>query len=509
MGTQNSQVFTFVIFLVWASLTSLISSSLPSEFSIVGRPGESIAEERVAELFKKWTEKHGKVYKHGQEAEKKFQNFRDNLRYVMEKNGERGASGGHLVGLNKFADMSNEEFREVYVSKVKKPTSKRMAIERRRQGKAAAAKAVAACDGPTSLDWRKYGIVTGVKDQGDCGSCWAFSSTGAIEGINALATGDLISLSEQELVDCDSTNDGCEGGYMDYAFEWVMSNGGIDTETDYPYTGEDGTCNTTKEETKAVSIDGYEDVAEEESALFCAVLNQPISVGIDGGAIDFQLYTGGIYDGDCSDDPDDIDHAVLVVGYGAESGEEYWIIKNSWGTDWGMEGYAYIKRNTSKDYGVCAINAMASYPTKESSAPSPYPSPAVPPPPPPPPPPPSPPPPPPPPSPSPTQCGDFSYCAATETCCCIFKFFDYCLIYGCCDYTDAVCCTGTDYCCPHDYPICDIEEGLCLQNDGDFLGVAAKKRKMAKHKYPWTKPEDSAKNHQPLEWKRNRFAAMR
>ncbi|GFZ06145.1 granulin repeat cysteine protease family protein [Actinidia rufa] len=416
MGAQNSQLFALVIFLVWASLTSLISSSLPSEFSIVGRPGESIAEERVVELFKKWTEKHGKVYKHGQEAEKKFRNFRDNLRYVMEKNGERGAIGGHLVGLNKFADMSNEEFREVYVSKVKKPTSKRMAIERRRQGKAAAAKAVAACDGPTSLDWRKYGIVTGVKDQGDC------------------------------------------GGYMDYAFEWVMSNGGIDTETDYPYTGEDGTCNTTKEETKAVSIDGYEDVAEEESALFCAVLKQPISVGIDGGAIDFQLYTGGIYDGDCSDDPDDIDHAVLVV---------------------------------------------------ESSAPSPYPSPAVPPPPPPPPPPPSPPPPPPPPSPSPTQCGDFSYCAATETCCCIFEFFDYCLIYGCCDYTDAVCCTGTEYCCPHDYPICDIEEGLCLQNDGDFLGVAAKKRKMAKHKYPWTKPEDSAKNHQPLEWKRNRFAAVR
>ncbi|GFS46269.1 cysteine proteinases superfamily protein [Actinidia rufa] len=165
MGAQKSQLFPLVIFLVWASLTSLISSSLPSEFSIVGRPGESVAEERVVELFKKWKEKHGKVYKHGQEAEKKFQNFRNNFRYVMEKNSERGARGGHLVGLTKFADMSNEEFREVYLSKVKKPTSKRMAIERRRQGKAAS---VAACEGPTSLDWRKYGIVTGVKDQGDC-----------------------------------------------------------------------------------------------------------------------------------------------------------------------------------------------------------------------------------------------------------------------------------------------------------------------------------------------------
>ncbi|XAR59252.1 Zingipain [Bertholletia excelsa] len=328
-----------------------------------------------------------------------------------------------------------------------------------------------------------------------------------MEGINALVTGDLISLSEQELVDCDTTNDGCEGGYMDYAFEWVISNGGITTESNYPYTGVDGTCNSAKEENKAVSIDGYEDVAEEESALFCAVLKQPISVGIDGSALDFQLYTGGIYDGDCSDDPNDIDHAILIVGYGAEGDEEYWIIKNSWGTDWGIEGYAYIKRNTSKEYGVCAINAMASYPTKESSAPSPYPSPAVPPPPPSTPPPP--PPPPSPPSPSPSECGDFSYCPATETCCCIYEIFDFCLIYGCCEYTDAVCCTGTEYCCPHDYPICDIEQGLCLKNAGDFLGVAAKKRKMAKHKFPWTKYEETEQYRpEPLVWKRNPLAAM-
>ncbi|XP_010247627.1 PREDICTED: KDEL-tailed cysteine endopeptidase CEP2-like [Nelumbo nucifera] len=97
---------------------------------------------------------------------------------------------------------------------------------------------------------------------------------------------------EQELVDCDKTNYGCEGGYMDYAFEWIINNGRIDTESDYPYTGVDGTCNTTKEERKIVTIDGYEDVAEEESALLCAVVNQPVSVGIDGSALDFQLYTG-------------------------------------------------------------------------------------------------------------------------------------------------------------------------------------------------------------------------
>lgn len=131
-------------------------------------------------------------------------------------------------------------------------------------------------------------------------------------------------------------------------------------------------------------------------------------------------------------------------------------MKNSWGTGWGIEGYIYIRRNTNLTYGVCAINAMASYPTKQSSSPSPYPSPYGPPPP------PSPPQPP-PPSPSPSECGDFSYCPNDETCCCLFDFYDICLIYGCCAYENGVCCTGTDYCCPSDYPICDIEEGLCLK----------------------------------------------
>lgn len=133
-------------------------------------------------------------------------------------------------------------------------------------------------------------------------------------------------------------------------------------------------------------------------------------------------------------------------------------MKNSWGTSWGIKGYIYIKRNTNLTYGVCAINAMASYPTKQSTSPSPFPSPAVPtPPPPPPPPPPT------PPSPTPVECGDMSYCSSEETCCCIFELGEYCLLYGCCGYQNAVCCTGTPYCCPHDYPICDVPDGLCLK----------------------------------------------
>lgn len=498
--------------LIFASLLCFCSTStLPDEYSILRQDHEGfLSEERVVEIFEQWKKNHRKVYKHAKEAKMRFEIFKENLKYVMEKNAKRKSSrSAQKVGLNKFADLSNEEFRKTYLSKVKKPVEKKSTEKELRGGK------VQTCSGPTSFDWRNYGVVTGIKDQGLCGSCWAFSTTGAIEGINALETGNLIPLSEQELVDCDTTDDGCDGGYMDYAFEWIINNGGIDTEYDYPYTsvdGVDGTCNVTKEETmKAVSIDGYTDVEESDSALFCAVLQQPISAGMDGGAYDFQLYTSGIYDGSCSSNPNDIDHAVLIIGYGSEDGEDYWICKNSWGTSWGIEGYFYIKRDTSSTYGTCAINAMASYPTIESSSPSPYPSPSVPPPPPPPPSSPPPPPPtPPPPSPSPSECGDYSYCPSDETCCCITEFFDYCLIYGCCPYENGVCCTGTEYCCPSDYPICDVEEGYCLKNAGDYLGVAAKKRKMANHKFPWTKFEQtdkSTKTYEPLLWKRNPFAA--
>lgn len=163
MGTPKLQLS--LLFFIWVSSTCL-SSTLPADFSIVNRPaaGESISEERVAQLFQQWKEKYGKVYKHALEAEKRFRNFRNNLKYVMEKNRNRNRDRSEFsVGLNKFADLSNEEFREIYTSKVRKPSNKTMTVERR--GK----KGVVACEGPSSLDWRKYGVVTAMKDQGSCG----------------------------------------------------------------------------------------------------------------------------------------------------------------------------------------------------------------------------------------------------------------------------------------------------------------------------------------------------
>ncbi|KAJ8549475.1 hypothetical protein K7X08_033182 [Anisodus acutangulus] len=182
----------------------------------------------------------------------------------------------------------------------------------------------------------------------------------------------------------------------------------------------------------------------------------------------------GIYDGECSSDPDDLSHAVLIVGYGSDGHDDYWIIKNSWGTYWGMEGYGYIRRNTDLPYGICAINSLASYPTKESfSAPSPYPSPSVPPPP---------SPSPPPPSPKPSECGDFYYCPEDQTCC--------------------------YYCCPTDYPVCDVYDGLCLKDYRDKIGVEARKRRMAKYKLPWrTNTAATEEMDQTLKRKRNHVAA--
>ncbi|KAL2467331.1 Xylem cysteine proteinase 1 [Abeliophyllum distichum] len=280
IGKLKLQPFSYHISL--SPLASCLSSSIPSEFSILTQLDELIPEERVAELFQQWKEKHSKVYKSAQEAEKRLENFGFNLKYVFLYN---SASAGHALGLNQFADTSNEEFRQVYTPlKREKPFNRRM---KNRMRDVQRKNGAISCEIPASLDWRKSGIVTGVKDQSQCGNRWAFSSTGTIEGINALATGDLISLSGQELIDCDSTNYGWEGGTMDYAFEWVIENGGIDTESDYPYTGIYGNCSANKEKSKVVSIDGCT-----ERALLCAVVKQPVSVGMVGSSLDFQFYTG-------------------------------------------------------------------------------------------------------------------------------------------------------------------------------------------------------------------------
>ncbi|KAI5447771.1 hypothetical protein KIW84_015281 [Lathyrus oleraceus] len=190
--------------------------------------------------------------------------------------------------------------------------------------------------------------------------CWAFSSVAAIEGIVAIKTGKLISLSNQELLDCEPYGS-CDGGNAHKALSWVEGNKGLATQDDYRYTEKKGDCRSSKIRNSATSrIKSHHLVKSSEKAMLCAVAKQPLKVSIHAETREIQHYFGGVFRGqDCPFNSTDTNHGLVIVGYDSEGSNEYWIVKNSWGTDWGKKGYIFIKRNTGKKHGVCAINAWA------------------------------------------------------------------------------------------------------------------------------------------------------
>ncbi|PWA36714.1 xylem bark cysteine peptidase 3 [Artemisia annua] len=400
-----------------------------------------------SDLFNQWCLKHNKSYSSHEELIRRQNIFLENYEYIMQHNSNLNAS--YSLSLNAFADLTHDEFKVARIRGLSVVNGNGYGDVIRLNGWSSGFRGVK--DVPKALDWREKGAVTNVKDQGSCGACWAFSATGAMEGINQIVTGDLISLSEQELVDCDkSFNSGCDGGLMDYAYEFVIKNNGIDSEEDYPYTGKQTSCNKNKKKRNVVTIDGYTDIPENnEDQLLQAVAVQPVSVGICGSERAFQLYSKGIFTGPCSTA---LDHAVLIVGYDSKDGVDYWIIKNSWGTSWGMDGYMYMARNTGDSNGICGINMLASYPIKTSPNPKPTPT------------------------PQPVKCNLFSWCSEGETCCCATKVLGICFKWKCCELNASICCKDHRHCCPSDYPICDSERTLCLkQTANGTLAIQPKK----------------------------------
>lgn len=299
-------------------------------------------------LFENFINKYKKIYNSDYEKEKRFEIFQTNLKKIKELNANE--QGTATYGITKFSDLQEKEFRKYLGFRPDLAQSDSIPPPAE----------IPSVSIPKSFDWRHYNIVTEVKNQQQCGSCWAFSTTGNIEGQWALKKKKLISLSEQELVDCDKVDKGCDGGLPSNAYKEIIRLGGLETEKEYPYEAEDEKCEFKKSDVRAY-INSSVSISQNETEMaIWLVKHGPISIGINANAM--QFYYGGIshpWKFLCS--PDNLDHGVLIVGYGVHTYPlfnttlPFWIIKNSWGADWGEQGYYRVYRGD----GTCGLNKMA------------------------------------------------------------------------------------------------------------------------------------------------------
>nr|KYP43312.1 Fruit bromelain [Cajanus cajan] len=310
----------------------------------------TLSESSVAKTHEQWMSKHQRSYTDEAEKQKRFKIFMENLEYVEKFNNAENTS--YKMGLNQFSDLTEQEFIASHtgfkISSLPVSDSSLNTIPLNLTGI------------PSNFDWRDKGVVTNVKNQGECACCWAFSTVGAIEGLVGIKTNKLISLSEQQLLDCDRTNNGCQGGFMVRAFKYIVDNGGIATENNYPYQGFQGTCQSGGKQL-AVKISGFVNVpTNSEEYLLQAVVQQPVSVAVSINN-NFRSYREGVFAGPCGTV---LNHAVTLIGYGTNNdGTKYWLIKNSWGETWGEKGYMRLQRESGEVGGVCGIAKVASYPT--------------------------------------------------------------------------------------------------------------------------------------------------
>lgn len=315
----------------------------------------------VHEEWKTFKASHRKSYNDDTEEKFRMKIFMENKHSIAKHNQlyEQGKTT-YKLAVNRYADLLPHEFD---VRNGFNRTLKRSSFGSGRSEEAVTFISPANVQFPETVDWRKKGAVTPVKDQGHCGSCWSFSATGALEAQHFRKTGVLVSLSEQNLVDCSGVygNNGCQGGMMDFAFKYIRDNGGIDTEKTYPYEARDDMCRFDVDHIGATDT-GFVDIEQgnEQKLKEALATVGPISVAIDASHQSFQFYSEGVYyEPQC--DSQNLDHGVLAVGYGTDeaTGEDYWLVKNSWGTSWGNKGYVKMARNKDNH---CGIATVASYP---------------------------------------------------------------------------------------------------------------------------------------------------
>ena len=325
--------------------------------------GQYLSDHEVHTLFAEWKDGFGKRYASQEHEERALRNFRREVRSVIDTNNDPKRTW--KAGLNQFSDLSFEEFRRLHLGGGAQNCSATHGTPTDLLAVSAAPRLHIV---PGAIDWRTFGAVSPVKDQGQCGSCWTFSSTGAMESHTFLATGEMPLLSEQQLVDCAQAfdNHGCNGGLPSHAFEYVRFNGGIESEDSYPYTAENGACSFDAGAAAAKVVGQFNVTFQDEDQLVRAIgLFGPVSIAYQV-ASDFKRYSSGVYQSDvCGSGPEDVNHAVLAVGYGTTTdGTPYYIVKNSWGTTFGEDGFFRIIRGEN----ACGLADCASFPLMAADA---------------------------------------------------------------------------------------------------------------------------------------------
>lgn len=321
---------------------------------LLGFQVQGNASSSLSKVWEEWKVKHSKSYDNQAEVAVRRAVWERNMRLVVRHNLEASA-GKHsfTLELNHLADMTAEEVNEK-MNKLK--------VEERVPVRNGTFEDKLDFETPPSVDWRKDGLVSPVQNQGLCGSCWAFSSLGALEGQMKKKTGLLVPLSPQNLVDCSTSdgNMGCRGGYISKSYSYIIRNRGVDSESFYPYEHQKGKCRYSVQG-KAGSCSSFHILPQRDEETLKAIVARvgPVAVAMNAMLPSFHLYRGGLYNvPNCN--PKLINHAVLVVGYGTSKGQDFWLVKNSWGTAWGEEGYIRIARNKKN---LCGIASFAVYPS--------------------------------------------------------------------------------------------------------------------------------------------------